>query len=65
MIYVLVMYSMRSIVDMNFDALKSYCVPFAPKLYTLILPSLHINFLPISYTDSVIYLGYMFSSNNK
>ena len=52
-------------IDMNFNALKSYCIAFTPKLYKLILPSLHINYLSISYTDSIKYLGYMFSSNNS
>ena len=50
---------------MNFNALKSYCIAFTPKLYKLTLPSLHINSLPILYTDSIKYLGYMFSSNNS
>ena len=48
---------------MNFNALK--CIVFTPKLYKLTLPSLHINSLPILYTDSIKYLGYMFSSNNS
>ena len=39
-------------IDLNFNATKSYCVAFTPKLYKLALPSLHINHLPISYTDS-------------
>ena len=54
-------------IDMNFNALKSYCIAFTPKLYKLTQPSLHINSLPISYrpTDSIKYLGYMFSSNNS
>ena len=52
-------------IDMNFNALKSYCIAFTPKLYKLTLPPLHINSLPISYTDSIKYLGYMFSSNNS
>ena len=43
-------------IDMNFNALKSYCVAFTPILYKLTLPSLHINSLPISYTDSIIYV---------
>ena len=50
---------------MNFNATKSYCVAFTPKLYKLALPSLHINHLPISYTDSIKYLGYIFSSDNS
>ena len=44
-------------IDLNFNATKSYCVAFTPKLYKLALPSLHINYLPISYTDSIKYLG--------
>ena len=52
-------------IGMNFNALKSYCIAFTPKLYKLTLPSLHINSLPILYTDSIKYLGYMFSSNNS
>ena len=50
---------------MKFNALISYCIAFTPKMYKLTLPSLHINFLSISYTDSFKYLGYMFSSNNS
>ena len=50
---------------MNFNALNSYCIAFTPKLYKLTLPSLHINFLSILYTDSIKYLGYMFSSSNS
>ena len=52
-------------IDLNFNALKSYCVAFLPKLYKLALPELHINSMPISYTDSIKYLGYIFSSNNN
>ena len=37
---------------------------FTPKLYKLTLPSLHINSLPILYTDTIKYLGYIFSKNN-
>ena len=53
------------VIDLNFNATKSYCVAFAPKLYKLALPLLHINHLPISYTDSIKYLGYIFSSDNS
>ena len=52
-------------IDMNFNALKSYYIAFTPKFYILTLPSLHINSLSISYTDSINYLGYMFRSNNS
>ena len=34
-------------------------------IYKLALPSLHINPLPISYTDSIKYLGYIFTSDNS
>ena len=53
-------YSISNGIDMNFNALKSYCVAFTPKLYKLTFPSLHINSLPISYTDSIKYLGYIY-----
>ena len=36
-------------IDLNFNATKSYCVAYTPKLYKLALPSLHINHLPNSY----------------
>ena len=52
-------------IDMNFNALNSYCIAFTPKLHKLTLPSLHINYLPITYTDYIKYLGYIFSSNNS
>ena len=52
-------------IDLNFNSLKSYCVDFLPKLYKLAIPVLHINSMPISYTDSIKYLGYTFSSNNS
>ena len=49
-------------IDLNFNALKSYCVAFLPKLYKLALPGLHINSMPISYTDSIKYLGYIIAT---
>ena len=52
-------------IDLNFNALKSYCVAFLPTLYKLALPVLHINSMPISYTDSIKYLGYIFSNSNN
>ena len=52
-------------IDLNFNETKSYCVAFSPKLYKLTLPLLHINYLPISYTDSIKYLGYIFNSDNS
>ena len=47
-------------IDLNFNATKSYCVAFTPKLYKLASPSLYINYLPISYTDSIKYFGYIY-----
>ena len=58
-------YDYSIVIDMNFNALKSYCIAFTPNLYKLTLPQLHINSLPISYTDSIKYLGKMFSINNS
>ena len=52
-------------IDLNFNATKSYCVTFASKLYKLALPLLHINHLLISYTDSIKYLGYIFTNDNS
>ena len=52
-------------IDLNFNALKSYCVAFLPKMYKLALPVLHINSMPISYTDSIKYLGQLFSNNSS
>ena len=52
-------------IDLNFNATKSYFVAFTPKLYKLALPSLHINHMPISYTYSIKYLGYIFTSDNS
>ena len=44
-------------IDLKFNATKSYCVAFTPTLCKLASPSLHIKQLPISYTDSIKYLG--------
>ena len=52
-------------IDLNFNVTKSCCVAFTPKLYKLALPSLHINHLPILYTDSIKYLGYILTSDNS
>ena len=35
------------------------------QIVQLALPVLHINSLPISYTDSIKYLGYIFCNNNN
>ena len=50
---------------MNCNALKSYRNACTPKLFKLSLPSQHITSLLILYTDSIKYLGYMFSINNS
>ena len=50
---------------MSMNALKPYRIAFTLKLYKLTLPSLDIKSLPICYTDSIKYLGYMFISNNS
>ena len=52
-------------INLNCNALKSYCVAFLPKLYKLALPVSHINSMSISYKDSIKYLGYIFSNNNN
>ena len=39
-------------IDLNFNAFKSYCVAFLPKLYKLALTVVQINSMPISCTDS-------------
>ena len=46
-------------IDMNFNALSSFCIAFTPRLLKLTLPSLHSNYLPI------LYIGYIFSNNNN
>ena len=52
-------------IGLNLNALKSYCIAFLLKFYKLALPVLHDNAVPIWYTDSIKYLGYIFSSNNS
>ena len=49
------------IVDLNFNAKKSFCFAFTAWLFKLFLPYLHINNIPISYVDSVKYLGFTFA----
>ena len=53
------------IVDLNLNALKSFCFAFTPKPYNLCLPCLHINNVPLVYVDSIKYLGFTFSRNHK
>ena len=47
-------------VYVNFNALKSFCVAFTPKLYKLRFEELNINAALIPYTDSIKYLGFTF-----
>ena len=53
------------IVDLNFNALKSFCFAFTPRLYKLCLPHEHINNATLVYVDSIKYLGFTFSRNHK
>ena len=41
------------IVDLNFNALKSYCFTFTPRLYKLCLSHVHINNVPLVCVDSI------------
>ena len=59
-----VCYQYSNEIDLNFNAIKSFCVAFTPKHYKLLLPSLFMNSLPILYADSIKYLGFIFTSNN-
>ena len=58
-------HSYSIIVDLNFNAKKSFCFAFTPRLFKLSLPYLHINNIPISYVDSVKYLGFTFAGAHK
>ena len=59
-----VCYQYSNEIDLNFNVTKSFCVAFTPKHYKLLLPSLFMNSLSILYADSIIYLGFIFTSNN-
>ena len=52
-------------VDVNFNALKSFCFAFTPKPFKLSLPQVTINSAHIPYTDSIKYLGFTFASSHK
>ena len=52
-------------VDVNFNALKSFCVAFTPKLFKLRFTELNINAALIPYTDSIKYLGFTFTNSHK
>ena len=41
------------IVDLNFNALKSFCFAITPRLYKLCLQHVHINNVPLVYIDSI------------
>ena len=55
------------IVDLNFNALKSFCFAFTPRLYKLCLLHVHIlvNNVPLVYVDSIKYLEFTFFRNHK
>ena len=55
----------RIIADLNFNALKSFCIAFTPKSFKLSFTKLYINTAPIPYTDSLKYLGIIFTSSHK
>ena len=42
-------------VDVNFNALKSFCIAFTPKPFKLSLPQVTVNSAHIPYTDSIKY----------
>ena len=52
-------------VDVNFNALKSFCVAFTPKLFKLRFAELNINATLIPYTDSIKYLGFTFTKSHE
>ena len=51
--------------DLNFNAMKSFCVAFTPKSFKLPFLRLYINTAPIPYTDSLRYLEFIFTSNHR
>ena len=51
--------------DLNFNAMKSFCVAFTPKSFKLSFLKLYINTAPIPYTDSLRYLEFIFTSNHR
>ena len=53
------------IADFNFNALKSFCIAFTPKFFKLFFPKLYINTAPNPYTDSLKYLGFIFTNSHK
>ena len=57
-------YQYSNEIDLNFNATKSFCVALTPKYFKLLLPSLFMNSLPISYAGSIKNLGFIFTGNN-
>ena len=53
------------IVDLNFNALKSFGFAFTHRLYKLCLSYAYINNVPLIYVDSIKYLEFTFSRNHK
>ena len=41
-------------IDLNFNAVKSYCIIFTLKNYKRFIPPLYLNKLPVLCTDSII-----------
>ena len=58
-------HSYRITVEVNFNASKSFCVAFTPKLFKLRFPEIDINAALIPYTDSIRYLGFTFTKSHK
>ena len=46
-------HSYSIIVDLNFNAIKSFCFAFTPRLFKLSLPYFHINNIPMTNENSI------------
>ena len=53
------------IVNLNFNALKSFCFAFTLRLYKLCLPHVNINNVPLVYVYSIMHLRFTFFRNHK
>ena len=51
--------------DLSFNSSKSYCLVFKPKSYKLSCPLLYMDSQVLKYADSVKYLDFTFSSDQK
>ena len=51
--------------NLTFNSSKLFCMVFKPRLYKLTCPTFYINTERLDYTDSVNYLGFTFSSDEK